>query len=231
MKPGATTSPSASTVRAAFPEIFLPTDTIFPEATPTSARIAGAPVPSTSRPFLIRTSRAIRASYASGRGGLPRLPHAPGVDGGERDEAADAEREVAVDELVRGPAVVVHQLGRVREVAAFVLAERDAAEVPARRHPGAEHVDEGGGADGEEAPAQRALVELRALAEEEARHQQAREHHAEAVAAERDQHLRGLGLDSQRADPLQQEHRAAQADEQVLLRLPGAEHHESHPAR
>src|SRR5712691_13263986 len=59
MKPGATTRPPASMVLFAVPEIF-PTSAIFPCAIPMLACFAGAPVPSTTMPFLIRMSRAMR---------------------------------------------------------------------------------------------------------------------------------------------------------------------------
>src|SRR6267154_2130028 len=59
MKPGATTRPPASMVLFVVPEIF-PTSAIFPCAIPMLARFAGAPVPSTTMPFLIRISRAMR---------------------------------------------------------------------------------------------------------------------------------------------------------------------------
>src|SRR4051794_31363625 len=55
MKPGATTRPSASIVRFAVPSD-LPTPTILPWCTATSAWNAGSPEPSTTRPFLIRRS-------------------------------------------------------------------------------------------------------------------------------------------------------------------------------
>src|ERR1041385_6813471 len=58
MKPGATTRPSASITLDAGPEI-LPTSTIFPSLSATSARRAGAPVPSTTVPFLISNSELI----------------------------------------------------------------------------------------------------------------------------------------------------------------------------
>ena len=58
MKPGATTSPSASITRAAPPETG-PISAIRPPAIDTSARRAGAPVPSIRVPFLIRRSLAI----------------------------------------------------------------------------------------------------------------------------------------------------------------------------
>src|SRR5882672_8243533 len=59
MKPGATTRPPASMVLFAVPEIF-PTSAIFPCAIPMLACFAGAPVPSTTMPFSIRMSRAMR---------------------------------------------------------------------------------------------------------------------------------------------------------------------------
>src|SRR6267378_5408447 len=55
MKPGATTRSLASIVRFAL-SVTLPTAAIRLPAMPTSARRAGAPVPSTSAPFLIRRS-------------------------------------------------------------------------------------------------------------------------------------------------------------------------------
>src|SRR3989442_12419196 len=59
MKPGATTRPPASMVLFAVPEIF-PTSAIFPCAIPMLACFAGAPLPSTTMPFSIRMSRAMR---------------------------------------------------------------------------------------------------------------------------------------------------------------------------
>src|SRR5947209_2356226 len=55
MKPGATTRSLASMVRRAVSPT-SPTLAMRPPAMPTSARRAGAPVPSTSAPFLIRRS-------------------------------------------------------------------------------------------------------------------------------------------------------------------------------
>src|ERR671934_2604507 len=55
MKPGATTRSAASITRFAG-SATRPTAVIFPAVMPTSARRAGAPVPSTSAPFLIRRS-------------------------------------------------------------------------------------------------------------------------------------------------------------------------------
>src|SRR5262252_1696298 len=59
MNPGATTRPSASIVRLAAAPAYLPTPTIFPPCTATSAANAGSPEPSTTRPFLISRSYAI----------------------------------------------------------------------------------------------------------------------------------------------------------------------------
>src|SRR5437588_10655969 len=55
MKPGATTRSLASMVRRALSPA-SPTLAMRPHAMPTSARRAGAPVPSTRGPFLIRRS-------------------------------------------------------------------------------------------------------------------------------------------------------------------------------
>src|SRR6202048_760213 len=80
MKPGATTRPSASIVRLAAAPAYLPTPTILPFCTATSAANAGSPEPSTMRPFLISRSYAIllpprcpplRPSAAACRGGAP----------------------------------------------------------------------------------------------------------------------------------------------------------------
>src|SRR6516225_3328025 len=59
MTPGATTRPSASIVRLAEAPAYLPTPTIFPPCTATSAWNAGSPEPSTTRPFLISRSYAM----------------------------------------------------------------------------------------------------------------------------------------------------------------------------
>src|SRR2546426_1311390 len=59
MKPGATTSPLASMVRAAWPVRAGPTAAIRSPSSATSAATAGAPLPSTTVPFLIRTDQAI----------------------------------------------------------------------------------------------------------------------------------------------------------------------------
>src|SRR6266446_6539070 len=59
MNPGATTRPSASIVRLAAAPAYLPTPTILPFCTATSAANAGSPEPSTTRPFLISRSYAI----------------------------------------------------------------------------------------------------------------------------------------------------------------------------
>src|SRR5438093_8757344 len=88
MKPGATTRPSASMVRAAVSRS-LPIATILPLLTATSPRKAGMPEPSMMRPFLIMRSYAIGCSSlrcvaglsasARGvvRGGSPRLDVGP----------------------------------------------------------------------------------------------------------------------------------------------------------
>src|SRR5258708_11145377 len=87
MKPGATTRPSASIVRLAAAPAYLPTPTILPPCTATSAANAGSPEPSTTRPFLMSRSNAmllpprcppLRPSAAACRGGPPpRSPHPP----------------------------------------------------------------------------------------------------------------------------------------------------------
>src|SRR5271156_1609917 len=59
MNPGATTRPSASIVRLAAAPAYLPTPTILPSCTATSAANAGSPEPSTTRPFLINRSYAM----------------------------------------------------------------------------------------------------------------------------------------------------------------------------
>src|SRR5439155_24630296 len=80
MNPGATTRPAASIVRLAAAPFDLPTPTILPSCTATSAANAGSPEPSTTRPFLISRSYAIlipprcpplRPSAAACRGGPP----------------------------------------------------------------------------------------------------------------------------------------------------------------
>src|SRR5262252_1888649 len=69
MNPGATTRPSASIVRLAAAPAYLPTPTILPSWTATSAANAGSPEPSTTRPFLMSRS------YA-----MMRSPHCPAPD-------------------------------------------------------------------------------------------------------------------------------------------------------
>src|SRR2546421_939078 len=59
MKPGATYLPSASMMRPAFEPWRRPTRATTEPRTPTSAARAGAPVPSRTRPFRIRTSKSI----------------------------------------------------------------------------------------------------------------------------------------------------------------------------
>ena len=55
MKPGATTR-SVASITVAAPSVTRPISAILPLVTATSARRAGAPVPSTSMPFLITRS-------------------------------------------------------------------------------------------------------------------------------------------------------------------------------
>src|SRR2546425_10737131 len=74
MNPGATARPSASMMRGA-DALNLPTPTIFPWCTATSAWNDGPPEPSTTRPFLMSRSYAI---------GLPPLGPAPFVRRGHR---------------------------------------------------------------------------------------------------------------------------------------------------
>src|ERR1700704_1442926 len=62
MKPGATTR-SAASITAAAPSVTRPISAILPLVMATSARRAGAPVPSTSMPFLITRSYAMESSY------------------------------------------------------------------------------------------------------------------------------------------------------------------------
>src|SRR6516162_2589222 len=59
MKPGATTRPSASMMRLAVAPAYLPTPTILPSWTATSAANAGSPEPSTTRPFFMSRSYAM----------------------------------------------------------------------------------------------------------------------------------------------------------------------------
>src|SRR5688500_17438719 len=56
MKPGATTKPSASMIFLACPERF-PISTILLSEIPTSARLPGEPVPSTTVPLRMRRSK------------------------------------------------------------------------------------------------------------------------------------------------------------------------------
>src|SRR6266496_3689273 len=67
MKPGATTRSLASMVFLEGEET-TPTSTILPPAMPTSARRAGAPVPSMTLPFLIRRSQGMGAIMPSNFG-------------------------------------------------------------------------------------------------------------------------------------------------------------------
>src|SRR4030095_9095733 len=73
MKPGATTRPSASITWVAPPPA-RPISTITPFAIATSARRAGAPVPSTTMPFLIRRSRPIAVLPLDSAGIVSRPP-------------------------------------------------------------------------------------------------------------------------------------------------------------
>src|SRR6266851_3943912 len=88
MKPGATTRPAAS-ITVAAPSVTRPISAILPPVMATSARRAGAPVPSTSMPFLINRSwamesssrrNAARASTGQFDAGAARL----GLGGGEQ---------------------------------------------------------------------------------------------------------------------------------------------------
>src|SRR2546427_12432010 len=65
MNPGATTRPAASMVRLASAPAYLPTPTILPSCTATSAINPSSPVPSTTRPFLIKRSYAMLLSPGS----------------------------------------------------------------------------------------------------------------------------------------------------------------------
>src|SRR5438067_644550 len=67
MKPGATTRSLASMIFLEGEET-TPTSTILPPAMPTSARRAGAPVPSMTLPFLIRRSQGMGAIMPSNFG-------------------------------------------------------------------------------------------------------------------------------------------------------------------
>src|SRR5262252_1368623 len=69
MNPGATTRPAASMVRVAAAPAYLPTPTIVPSCTATSARNPSSPVPSPTRPFVIKRSYAMLLS-----------PHCPAPD-------------------------------------------------------------------------------------------------------------------------------------------------------
>src|SRR5262249_50088075 len=76
MKPGATMRPCASTLRAASRERFWPTETMRSFSMATSAVIAGAPLPSTTVPFLISSDQlmtvgppGLERSYARRRRG------------------------------------------------------------------------------------------------------------------------------------------------------------------
>src|SRR5262245_718631 len=86
-KPGATTQPSASSVRSAVASCRRPTAATRPSRTPTSAVYAGSPVPSTTLPP--RTSRS-----RSGIGGRR-------LDGTQRVLVLDAvhARRVGADDL------------------------------------------------------------------------------------------------------------------------------------
>src|SRR6266850_6828883 len=61
MKPGATTR-SAASITVAAPSVTRPISAIVPPVMATSARRAGAPVPSTSIPFLITSSWVMESS-------------------------------------------------------------------------------------------------------------------------------------------------------------------------
>src|SRR5713226_5710722 len=73
MKPGATTR-SAASITVAAPSVTRPISAILPPVMATSARRAGAPVPSTTAPFLITRSWAMKSSLFA-RGRLLGQPH------------------------------------------------------------------------------------------------------------------------------------------------------------
>src|SRR5438270_8610930 len=103
MNPGATTRPSASMTRSAAAPLYLPTPTIFPLCTATSAWNAGSPEPSTTRPLLMSRS------YA-----MMRSPHCPAPD-----EPGPSRRAVPT-----GP--VVHRHLLMVQNAAYALRETPA---------------------------------------------------------------------------------------------------------
>src|SRR5580704_2641524 len=81
MKPGATTR-SAASITVAAPSVTRPISAILPPVMATSARRAGAPVPSTSVPFFTTKSYAIESSYsARWRGAASALDLAGGDQG------------------------------------------------------------------------------------------------------------------------------------------------------
>src|SRR5262245_58532288 len=89
MKPGATTRSEASITRSA-PVPMRPTSTILPACTATSARYAGAPVPSTTVPFRISRSVPIASSLGLERRAAAYTPRARA--GGTLGSAAPGRR-------------------------------------------------------------------------------------------------------------------------------------------
>src|SRR5260221_12891423 len=124
MKPGDTMRPRASTVRAASPERLGPTETMRSFSMATSAATAGAPLPSTTVPFLIRSDQLMsvgpRASLLGGLDDLHRLHLVALLDlvhhvHPRGDRAEDG--VLAVQEIGRGQGDVELAAGGVRVVA------------------------------------------------------------------------------------------------------------------
>src|SRR5215470_6393497 len=125
MKPGATACPAASITRAASPASPGPTATIRSPSTATSARRAGAPLPSITEPFLTRSDQATLLFGDRDRGHLVAL-----LD--------------AVDELHAGHDLAEHGVLAVevrgRAVADVELAAGRVGVLAARHRHGATHV-------------------------------------------------------------------------------------------
>src|SRR5262245_41133703 len=97
----------------------------------------------------------------------PGKPDAPSINQRQRDEARDRDCQIAPHQRGLAPEMFLDEARRVRESNTLDLAEGNRERVAPRREPRRGHVGERGRADGEEAPAQPALVELGALAEKE----------------------------------------------------------------
>src|SRR5258708_29255921 len=125
MKPGETTWPVASIVSRAVAAARSPTASMRPSRIPTSARRAGAPVPSRTSPPRIRRSSATRGAYLA-RKQLPRA----------------AQRAVQIDGLETAgpvldrPSVRLGRLAVRRDLVPILGAEHEPADPVMAARPG-----------------------------------------------------------------------------------------------